>query len=182
MDSRSDRQLEGTAAGRGATVVSGSPTSAMPTGRARGMVVLKLADDTLRKVGNDSLICLPVSGGTTGRFTVVVASGAAWFGSGGMVRVRVPCSVDSVTEVGTEWRPSLTMVSGSDVMVTGEARLYWSQLSLAVAVPNPGCQKVVRSPSSVAEARLLSDPGRRPLEKASSWPAVPAGRPSIRSI
>ena len=52
MERRSERQLEGTADGIVGAIVPGSPTSAIPIGRSSGMVVLKLADETLRNVGN----------------------------------------------------------------------------------------------------------------------------------
>ena len=71
---------------------------------------------------------------------MVVAPGVDWSGRAGIGTVRVPSSVEIVTDVGTECRPSFTMVMGSEPMVVGAVRLYCSQLSRACAVPNPGCQ------------------------------------------
>ena len=121
----------------------------------------------------------PVTGWGRGTSTVVVAFCCSPSSIAG--RSTAPCGTPSTlisTWVGTEWRPSATMVSGTDDTVTGAVRLtsnHWP-----AGVERSVVQAVAGSPSNAADA-VCRLPFRTELARAQvtlpSW-----GRPRVSSI
>ncbi len=160
--SRLLRHVPGSVAGASReSATPGIDIWAMPMGRPICLLEYWSRSVTVRTVSNVIRSREPVRAGNCSD-TVWIAHGLALSAKAGSATLRLCPPALTVTVVGTECRPSVTMVIPRWSKVMGLARLYSSQLP--AWGPRPGLHTVVGFPSSVEEARSWMSPGSRPDE------------------